>query len=712
MSHTLAFFLSCFLFLTAPQDPQSAADFYVSPAGNDSAQGTFADPFATLGRAKLAVRKLKQTKREHILVYLRGGRYELTETEVFGIQDSGSKKQTITYAAYPQETPVLSAGKEVLGWQKPSRNIPGLPAAAKGNVMVASVSHAFGTLFDEQGIIPRAKSETFFTDEGSNKSKVRIPAKSFKDWSKPSEMEVVVRPHHAWIVNILPVRKLNAAGRFATTTVDSTYPMTPLHFLRETPNCWVENAIEELDQPGEWVLSRSENKLYYWPRNDSKVYAPVLNEIVRVEGKVDLQGAKDLPVKNLAFRGLTFKHGRRYQISPNDAGLQHDWDFFDKDNALFRLRATQRCRVEDCHFLHSGSGAIRVDLHGIKNRLIGNHIEHLGGGGILLCGYGPGTKDVSHSNLVYNNHVHHVGQIYWHSPGIFVWQSGNNRIANNLVHHTNYTGVIISGCMTEFFKKGGRELTKTIRWSEIGGRQNAPRTLEEARPFLHTKNNLIEANEIHHAMQKLGDGNGIYIRGAGAGNMIKRNYVHHLVTPMIMQCAIRTDGGQRDTIITDNIIYKCTSQGMMLKLNNTFENNIIADVIAPPRGYYLSLREGPMTGASIQRNIFYSSGPVADFINELSPKNKAKTEDRRGREIARAADADADFNVYFSASDPKQARTLIKRQKAAGIESHSIAADPMFKDPSNGDFTLDPASPALKLGFVPIDQSTIGLQQK
>ena len=35
--------------------------------------------------------------------------------------------------------------------------------------------------------------------------------------------------------------------------------------------------------------------------------------------------------------------------------------------------------------------------------------------------------------------------------------------------------------------------------------------------------NLIEYNEIHHVMEKMGDGNGIYIRGAGAGSVIRRN---------------------------------------------------------------------------------------------------------------------------------------------------------------------------------------------
>jgi len=50
-------------------------------------------------------------------------------------------------------------------------------------------------------------------------------------------------------------------------------------------------------------------------------------------------------------------------------------------------------------------------------------------------------------------------------------------------------------------------------------------------------------------MEMLGDGNAIYIRGAGGGNVIRRNYIHHLVALMIMQAAIRTDGGQTDTTI-------------------------------------------------------------------------------------------------------------------------------------------------------------------
>ena len=550
-------------------------------------------------------------------------------------------------------------------------------------------------------------------------TKLKCPDGIVKDWPNLKDVEVVVRPHHAWIVNILPVASVDVRSQTIKTTTDATYAMSELHFLKSTKGCWIENALEFLDQPGEWVLDSEKGKLYLWPRGDSPVVAPQLQELIRVEGNVDVNGPKDDPVRGLTFKGLTFKHGERYQIDKDDAGLQHDWDMLDKDNAMLRLRGTEDCAIDGCHFLHSGSGAIRVDLHGQKNKITGNHIEHIGGGGILLCGYGPGTKDVNKNNLVYNNHIHHVGEIYWHSPGIFLWQSGENRVANNLVHHTPYTSVILSGCMTDFFFKSGRELARTIRWDEIGGKfpkgKKNSLSVDDVRPYLHTHDNRIEYNEIHHSMEKLGDGNAIYIRGAGAGNFIRRNYVHHLVTPMIMQCAIRTDGGQMDTLISENVIYKCTSQGIMLKLNTRVENNFVIDVIAPPRGYYLSVREGPLAGATIKKNIFYSSerpDSECEFINELPAKGKAKSEDRRGRAIARSADADTDYNLYFFTGNTEAGNAFLKRQQKSGVDTHSLAADPLFVDPENGNFEFRPDSPALKLGIAPIVMSDIGLREK
>ena len=84
-------------------------------------------PFATLERARDAVRELKKQKATDIVVLVREGTYQLTNTIVFGLEDSGVGDSTITYAAYPGETPVFSSGREIQGWEQVTGELPGLP---------------------------------------------------------------------------------------------------------------------------------------------------------------------------------------------------------------------------------------------------------------------------------------------------------------------------------------------------------------------------------------------------------------------------------------------------------------------------------------------------------------------------------------------------------------------------------------------------------
>ncbi|MCG9792343.1 right-handed parallel beta-helix repeat-containing protein [Flavobacterium algicola] len=696
------------------------ADFYVSIKGSDKWTGTLSSPnakgtdgpFATLEKARDAVRIYKKNKSKDVVVLIRDGVYKLNKTVVFGLEDSGEGKSTVTYAAYPNEKPIFSSGKAITGWKKITTDLPGLPKEAKGNVYVADVADKFLTLFDDEGMLPRAQSNgVILKEEGNGKNRVVLPDGMLKNWSNVTDVEIKVRPHHAWIVNLLPVASIDEKTNTATTSIEATYAMNRLHFLPETENCWVENVLEALDKKGEWVLNTKEGKVYLWPRNESTVLAPTLFELLRVEGKIDKEGATDVPVRNLNFKGLTFKHGERYTIKSDDAGLQHDWDMQDKDNALVRFRGAENCVIDQCHFLDSGSGAVRVDLYGMKNTISNNHIEHLGGAGIVLCGYGPGTKDVNRNNTVYNNNIHNIGEIYWHSAGILVWQSGENQIANNLIHHTDYTAIILSGCMTDFFAKGpnGRELTRTIRRDEVPTFTKDVE-LADVMPYLHTHDNIVEYNEMHHTMQRLGDGNSVYIRGAGRDNIIRRNYIHDMDSDMIMQAAIRTDGGQTGTLIAENLIYNCTSQGILTKLDNRVENNIVANIIAPPRGYYLSLREGPLTGGTIKRNILYSTIEVGNFMDELPAGKEGSSEDRRGRVIASAKDADTDYNIYFSKVNPNMGKDLLEKNQKDGVDKNSRAVDPLFVDPEKGDFRLKPGSSAIEMGIVPLDLSKVGLR--
>lgn len=210
-------------------------------------------------------------------------------------------------------------------------------------------------------------------------------------------------------------------------------------------------------------------------------------------------------------------------------------------------------------------------------------------------------------------------------------------------------------------------------------------------------------------MQILGDGNGIYVRGAGAGNVVRNNYIHHLVSTVEGQSGLRTDGGQMDTLFTGNLLYKCKSQGVTLKLNNRFEDNIVADVIAP-RGIYFKIAEGPMAGATHKRNVYYSTLADCQFISEPRGEKELADEDLSGQAVARMKDIDSDCNLYFCKADPRLAQATLNKLRADGVDASSQAVDPLFVDPENGNFRFRPDSPALEMGIKPIDLSTIGLR--
>ena len=170
-------------------------------------------------------------------------------------------------------------------------------------------------------MLPRARSEGFIPLPGGSRTELHFSEGRLKNWSNVEDVEIIVRPHHAWISNVLPLVSVDEEKQIATTSIDATYAMNKLHFSADRPSCWVENALEELNEPGEWVLNTKEGKVYLWRRNKSSVMAPQLTELIRIEGEIDKEGPIDTPARNLVFRGLTFMHGERYQLTEDDAGL-------------------------------------------------------------------------------------------------------------------------------------------------------------------------------------------------------------------------------------------------------------------------------------------------------------------------------------------------------------------------------------------------------
>jgi len=711
---------------TAPLSIQ--ADFYVAPNGNDASAGTLEEPFATFQRVRDAVRRLKNTRpAKDIVVLLRGGYYRLSDTIVFGLQDSAAEGHTITYAAYPGERPILGSGIPVTGWKRATGDVPRLPEKARAQVWCAPAPEGIRhvtSLFHGQRTLPRARSAGFVpTGSGQSHTQVHFPRGRIADDAAERGIELRIVPDSPWVVNLLPIAKVDSDKAVAMTSVPGTYALDPVrwgYFPQGT--AWIENAVEFLDAPGRWALDTKARRIYFWhegAKPPSGIVAPKLTELVRVEGKIDYDGPVDTSVRGLVFRGLTFTHADHWRWRPDKTGwgLQHDWEMFDRPTAMLRFRGAEDCVVERCEFAASGAAAIRCDLHAQRIRIARNHVYEVGGVGVLLAGYGPGTKDVNHHNTVVDNHIHHVGQVMWHAPGIFVWQSGNNRIARNHVHHTAYTGIVLSGRIV-WSRKRISECSKTLRWKEIDeatgnasreptwGRGISLTPWRQREPFLHGRRNDVEYNDIHHCMRILGDGNGIYVSGTGDANLIRYNMIHDVDSPSML-AAIRCDDDQHGTVIHGNIIADCCGEGFVIKGANTITNNVVYGLRSrTPDGTrcihrrgHLVLPYGDCTGAVVERNLFYA---VEKRIPVLHEKRKSS----RGAALLRQCRADK--NLYFNVADPEWGPRHFAAQRKYGIEKQSIAADPLFVNPAQRDFRFKKGSPALTLGFVPINQKLIG----
>ena len=297
-----------------------------------------------------------------------------------------------------------------------------------------------------------------------------------------------------------------------------------------------------------------------WPEKDMadmNVIAPYLQEFIRVEGTEDGPFAS-----HLRFEGLTFTHGVRDTLLNDDKGLQHDWEMYDKANAVIRFRFAEDCEVASCVIKSSSGTGIRLDLHCQRIKITSNHLHHLGGGGIVLSGYGPGTKDVNKNNVVHDNYIHHIGELLLHSAAIFIAQSGHNEITHNTIHDVPYNGIVVSGCRPhEFYLVKRipfrRAWVSSIRFEECepyikkGLAAQWKNRTEHFLPLLHARENKIIMNDISRTLLKLHDGNAIYFSAMGKDNWVERNYLHE---NWGTAGAIRLDDNPSFVIIRENVI--------------------------------------------------------------------------------------------------------------------------------------------------------------
>ncbi|MEO0452726.1 MAG: right-handed parallel beta-helix repeat-containing protein [Verrucomicrobiota bacterium] len=693
----------------------------------DAAQTVVVDPagkVSTLKAARDVVREMRAGgEKGNIDVQLHDGTYTLDETLIFGLEDSAPDGAVTRYIAADGANPLISGGKTITGWEK--TDLQG-GMIWKAPVPWAKGDAFFHCLYDGTKLLPRARSEGFVANEQWIYDKKRheskkgfpkyagemkyrtsftFPGDIVQDWDNLEDVEVYGQPNRKWLVNYLGIQSVDVENKVAQLTVPATYTMTGEFF--------VENRIEYLDTPGEWVLNSKEGMLYYWPESGTpgeQIIAPALTELFRVEGVSDhsLAGSKEKQVEGIEFVGLRLAYADRQRWLPDDIGIQHDWNLWDKANGLIRFRGAVRCAVRDCTFSDSGSDGVRMDLFCQNITVEGSTFRDLGGTGVLLSGYGPGQKDVNKNNVVTENEFVRVGQIFQHSPGIFIWQSGHNTISHNHIHDLAYTGMVVAGVRRRFFNPkfeemgitndpfkiwdfpaGTREHLPTIRWEEI--------TLTDTNewdayaPYMHARGNVIEYNEVHDVLKLLHDGNCIYLSAHGDGNIVRYNATYNHPKGAM----IRTDDDSHGAEVSHNLMIGTMSRsGYAMKGLNEARHNILINSLLTTGGAGNTIHPKSI----LEKNLLYYTKPFESKVNNRFD----------------CLEGGSNENLYYSEQGgaEKYLEKFRAIVKSPGAETDSVAADPLFTDLSKGDLSFKSGSPAIQLGIDPMPREIIAKMGK
>ncbi|MDD2597961.1 MAG: right-handed parallel beta-helix repeat-containing protein [Kiritimatiellae bacterium] len=662
----------------------NAMELYVAVNGNDAWSGRLPKansaltdgPFATIERAQKEARQLKADSA--VTVLIRGGTHILHKTLVLEPQDSGTADRPVVYAAYPGEQPILSGGRQIVGWQRGTGKLwqVELPEVRSGK-------WSFRQLFVDGERRQRARSP----NTGYHRIAALLPgppnprakpvardkfifaAADLQPWDQLHDVNVVLM--HSWETSIHPLKSVDTVSN----TVQFTAPMKEwwsIGYWEEAQRYYVENAFELLDQPGEWYLNRATGVLSYWPlpgeqMEQIEVVAPVLHELVRLAGDAE-QGRF---VEYVTLRGLAFHHADWILAPQGNSSTQAAVEV----PAAVMADGALNCAIEGCEVAHVGTYGIWF-RRGCKDcRIQRNRAYDLGAGGIRVGEAKMAATDVAESCriLVDNNHIYDGGHVYAAGVGIWVAQSSENRISHNDIHDLCYSGISIGW-----------------NWG-----------LEANR----THHNVVEFNHVHDLVHGvLSDAGLIYCLGVSPGSVIRNNVFHDIwpySTPPL-GWGIYLDAQCGGYTVENNLVYNTLSGGLMF--NNGGHEHLIQNNIFALSANHALWPYNEKRPSTFQRNIVYlTQGEL------LIPHGQRSLNERLAAQESLGI---WDENLYWHTGGADRIRFYrhsLEAWQALGLDRKSSIADPQFADVAAHDFTLQPGSPALRMGFLPLEISGVGL---
>ncbi|WP_235972666.1 right-handed parallel beta-helix repeat-containing protein [Pedobacter ghigonis] len=639
----------------------NAADIYVSKMGSDRNTGTKAKPLASL---HFAIRKARELRRLNdnsikggINIIIENGHYTLDETIVLRPEDSGTKDNPTQIMAAPGASVIFSGGVKIKGWKKLTTSVVGLPKTAMGKVWVADAPmFADNTLLFRQLWVNGNKAVRAKDANGDAMNRIlswdaqsqtcKIPLNKNINLSKAKGIEMVI--HQWWAIANLRVKSVKTQNNVAELSflqpesrIQSEHPWPAPWISGKTGNSayYLTNAIQFLDEPGEWFEDLQQHKVYYWPKSNQNmqqadVVVPALETLVKVKGTIDQ------PVSYISFHGISFQHASWLWPSeqghvPHQAGM-YMLDAYKLDQpgtadkptlenqawvgrpaSAIEISYANHIDFEGCRFEHHASTGIDYQKGTTNNQIKGNLFKDIGGSGILMgtfsdeatevhLPYQPSDeREISANNLIENNLITDVTNEDWGAVGIGAGYVRGLKIIHNEISDVSYSGISM-----------GWGWTKT---------KNA------------MKDNTISGNKIHHYGKHMYDVAGIYTLSAQPNSLITKNVIDSIYTA-------------RYAHLPDHWFYLYTDEGssyLTIKDNWTPSEKYLQNANGPDN---LWENNGPEVSQKIKQN----AGLTPPYQYLLKDKSLISAT----RKINNAIDKPVVFELIFKAGAVPNDKTL------------------------------------------------------
>lgn len=525
------------------------------PAGNDKNPGTKEAPFNTLNRAIKQAREWRRLNWPEVAggIYIRleEGVYAQRNSLFLRPEDSGTPDSPTVICAVDGAHPVISGGVAVTGWKR-GCNHPAVPEKLKQKIWSAEAPLIGNRRVETRQMwvnghkVQRAAQ---FPDGGLERmidfnpeeQTITIPVSQSVNPERlqnAGQLEMIV--HQRWAIAILRVKSIDAKDGQAVVRFHE--PESHLEFAHPWPqpviggekgnsSFCLTNALELLDQPGEWFQEYPSGTIYYYPQagenmETAEVIIPALETLVTIDGTLSR------PVKHIQFNGITFAHTSwmrpsfqghvtlqggfplldAYKLQepglPEKAELENQ-AWITRPETAIRVRGAEHIDFKHCTFRHLSSTGLDYEWAVTASSVEDCQFTDIGGTALLVGAFPDGgfethipfipadVRELCSHITIRNNFISNVTNEDWGCVGIGAGYVRNMDISHNEVCHLNYSGICVGWGWT---------------------------SLESG-----MCNNRIEANYVHHFARRLYDAGGLYTLSNQPGSVMRNNRIEHLI---------------------------------------------------------------------------------------------------------------------------------------------------------------------------------------